>query len=231
MNINYLEVIVAAVILMAAVHGYKKGFLRLAVSIAGLIAIVAIVVRIAPIVSEYIINNEKIYDMVREKTIDIFSDEVAKDIDISDIKSQTEAIEALKLPDVLTGALIKNNNQDMYDSLAVSLFKDYLAGYLSRIMIKGAVFVILFLVFAAVMMVLFTATNILSKIPVFKTLNKLTGLVAGGSLGVFAVWIAFLVILVFGSNSLLPKILPDINSSILLTELFNRNILLGLLLR
>ena len=231
MNINYLEVVAGAVILMGAVRGYRKGFLRLAVSIAGLIAIVAIVLNIAPVVSEYVINNEKIYNIVREKTVEVISQEIISGKNITDIKGQTEAIEAMKLPDVLTGALIKNNNNDMYNALAVSLFKDYLAGYLTRILIKGAVFVILFVVLVAIMAALLAATSILSKIPVFKTLNKLTGLVAGGAMGVFAIWVVFLVILIFGSNSLLPKMLPDINNSILLTELFNRNILLAFLLK
>ena len=55
---NYILLIaVLAVLVIGAVKGYTKGFLRLAVWFAGLIAVLFIVTKISPYVSDFLINN------------------------------------------------------------------------------------------------------------------------------------------------------------------------------
>lgn len=224
MEINYLLLGVAVFLLACSLHGYRKGFLRIAVSLVSLVVIIVVVTYIAPYVSNYLIEKTPVYENVRNKMVEAFA-ESGINIDTTDnqITDENAEIESYGLPEVITGALIENNTEETYNSLAVDVFEDYISGYLSRMVIKSGSFLILVaILWAAIYALLFTA-DILGKIPVLRTFNKLVGLGAGLAVGVIIVWLFFLVIITFFGQELSSLMLSYINKSQTLKFLFNSN--------
>ena len=232
MSQYYLLIAVIIVLVMGAVKGYRKGFLRLAVWFAGLIAVLFIVTRISPYVSNYIIDNTSVYERVRSKIIRTYEDQISGNI--SQYTSpgdarENEVIDTFGFPALISDSLKLNNTSEIYEKLAVSLFKDYIAGYLSALSIKAGTFAGLFILLALAELVLFTAIKILEKIPVLRTFNRLLGMATGITLSLMFIWIFFLAVMMFFGNSFGRWVFEQVRASRLLTYIYNNNILFGLI--
>ena len=227
-GINYVLIGVLLVLMLAAIEGYKKGFLRVVVSFVGVVAVLFLVIKISPAVNSFIINNTEVYEKVRSKIVSVYIDEKVQN---ATKEQESDTIKSYRFPEVLTDELVINNTQDMYDALSVSIFSEYIAGFLSKMVIKIGTFVGLFILFNLILWIISIAAKILDKIPVLKTFNKLLGMIAGLVLGLVAVWTFFLISIVFLGNSIATTILSQINGSSLLSFLFNNNVLLDILKR
>ena len=226
-----LLIAVLAVLLYGAVKGYRMGFLRLAVWFAGLIAVLFIVTKISPYVSGFLIENTTLYDNVREKIITAYEQQKADklpDAALPGEEAENRTIDSFGFPEIITNSLKENNRSEIYEKLAVSIFRDYISGYLSELSIKAGTFVGLFVILAIVEAVIILAIKILEKIPVLKTFNRLLGMASGITLSLVIIWIFFLAVMMFFANSFGTWVFAQIKASRLLTYLFNNNILFDL---
>ncbi|MBR4573446.1 MAG: CvpA family protein [Lachnospiraceae bacterium] len=232
MSNYYLLIAVIIVLALGAVKGYRKGFLRLAVWFAGLIAVLFIVTRISPYVSSFLINNTSLYTNLREKIVTAYenrdSDDTATAV-LTEPDRENDMIDSFGFPDLITNSLKTNNTSEIYEKLAVSLFRDYIAGYLSALSIRAGTFVGLFLILAVTELIVITAIKVLEKIPVLRTFNRLLGMATGITLSLVFVWIFFLAVMMFFGHSFGTWVFAQVRSSVLLTYLFNNNILFELL--
>ena len=232
MDKYYLLMAVLIVLVTGAVRGYMKGFLRLAVWFAGLIAVLFIVTKISPYVSNFLIDNTSIYDNLREKMITAYEESNAKEIPDSSqpgASEETDVIDSFGFPQLITDSIKSNNTSEIYEKLAVSLFKDYIAGYLSALSIKAGTFVGLFVLLAIAEFILITAIKLLEKIPVLRTFNRLLGMATGITLSLVFIWIFFLAVMMFFGHSFGGWVFAQVKESRLLTYIFNNNILFDLI--
>ncbi len=228
----YLLIGVIAVLILGAVKGYRRGFLRLAVWFAGLIAVLFIVTRISPYVSDFLINNTKLYDNVRAKIIRVYEEKNAEKLPDNTLRGdskENDYIDSFGFPDLITNSIKTNNTSEIYDRLAVTLFKDYISGYLSALSIKAGTFVGLFILLAVIEAILFLTIKILEKIPVLKTFNRLLGMATGITLSLVFIWVFFLAVMMFFANSFGGWVFAQVRASRFLTYLFNNNILFELI--
>ncbi|HKM21253.1 MAG TPA: CvpA family protein [Lachnospiraceae bacterium] len=224
MEVNTLFVIVVALLAISAVHGYRKGFLRMAISLFTIILVIAIVTVISPYVSNYLTNHTKVYDQLKEKVVEVFADK-NEVYDNTIEENQIKTIETYELPDIIKACLIENNTTEVYHSMMVSLFEDYVAGYIARMIINAITFIGLFLMLAILMAFVIFSADIIAKIPIIKGFNKLLGMFAGLFSGLLIVWVGFFVAIIFFGNTVGTKMLTYINDSVFLTLLFNTNLL------
>lgn len=228
-GVNYLLIVTLVAILIGIIKGYRKGLLRLAVYIAGLILVVLIVTKISPYVSDFLIDRTNVYDNVRQKIVTIY-EEKNNINDNSQIENQNATIESYGLPEVIAGALITNNTQDMYSRLAAVLFEEYISGYLAKIVIKAGSYFVLFVLLAIGMFCVLTTIKIIEKIPVLKTFNRMLGAIAGGGMVIIFVWVFFVGIMMFFYDSLGTWMFSQVKSSAILSFLFNNNLLFKVIL-
>ncbi len=236
METNWLAIGVAALFAVFIIYGWSKGFLRLVLSLVSTIVIIIAVVIVSPQVSRYIINNTDIYENTRNKVINIFleklysdeedelqeesSDEADGNTDISE-----KAINDLKLPEIFKNDLIEKNASEMYQALLATVFKDYIAGYIARLIINAGSFVGVYVVFWLGLRLLLSSSDLIAKLPVIKTLNKTLGAITGGAEALLIVWIGFFIIIMFLGNEVGGKLLEAVQDSEFLTILFNSNFL------
>ena len=67
MNINILEIAVAAVILLFAVTGYRKGFVQKLAAMVSLLVSVVLVSALLPWITAFLKENTPVYTMIEEQ--------------------------------------------------------------------------------------------------------------------------------------------------------------------
>lgn len=145
--------------------------------------------------------------------------------------TQIKMIENSVLPSFLKDAVLENNNTEIYGEMNAANFTEYVAAYISRMVIKILSFLITFLLVFIIVRALMAAVDIIGELPVVGLVNRL----AGGVFGIFAallfVWLGFLVITLTYSTEFGKTCFEMIESSQILTFLYNKNVLLGNLLK
>ena len=224
MNINYLLAAVIAILVISAVNGYRKGFLRIAISLFNIILVICIVTVISPYISNYLTNHTKVYDHLKQKVVEVFADNNAQ-YDNTIEENQIKTIESYDMPEIITSCLINNNTSEVYHELMVTLFEEYVAGYLAKMIINAISFIGCFLMLWVFIWFILFSADIIARIPIIKGFNKLLGLFAGLTKGLLIVWVGFFIAIIFFGNTIGSKMITSINSSVILTILFNHNLL------
>ena len=159
----YLLIAVIIILAFGALKGYWKGFLRLAVWFAGLIAVLFIVTKLSPYVSSFLIDNTSVYDKIRGKIITAYEESntktVADETALGD-ENENDAIDSLGFPALISNYLKSNSSGEIYDKLALSLFEEYISGYLATLSIKAGTFVGLFVLLGLIEFVIIIAIKI-----------------------------------------------------------------------
>lgn len=139
-------------------------------------------------------------------------------------------IEALNLPDQLKHALIENNNGEVYRTLGVELFRDYIGSYLTNMIVQIVVFLLLFLVVFILIHILVVGLDLVARLPILSGMNKIAGALLGGAEGLFFVWIACLIFTVLSGTEVGILIMKQIDGSPWLSFLYHNNLLAKLAL-
>ena len=218
MEINRL---LAAVIILFAVFifkGYRKGFLRIIISFAGTIVIIIAVAAVSPLISRYVRENTDLYEQTREKVINVFMEKISS-------QDKEDDIVSLDLPDIIMKDIIEKNASEMFQALLATVLRDYISGYIAKIIINAGSFVCTYIALTLILWLLFKTSDFITKIPIVKGFNRLLGMTVGFFEAVIIVWLVFLVIIMFLGNDIGSVFLKEIKDSKILTFLFNHNLL------
>lgn len=226
MKINILFIVTIALFVWLIVRGYKKGFLRIAVTFFGMIVIIAIAKRATPHISEYLINNTNTYNNIENKITERFS-EANKQYDNTIAENQVMTINSYELPDIIKSSLIDNNIQPVYESLLVTVFEDYVSAFLAKGAVNALSFAFIFIAAFIAFKIILAVVDVISRIPIIKGLNKYAGALLGLVESLLVVWIAFFLILVFIGNDSGSALLKMIAENKFLSFLFNNNLLMS----
>jgi len=223
---NWLLIIVVAILVINAFIGMKAGMIKTIFSLCSMIVALMLTLWLSPHVNDYMRGNDKIYNAVSEKV-----EKVLPLIDkTTDKNKQVSMIDGLSLPKSIKNALIENNNVQVYKQLAVNNFKDYVKGYVTGIVINALAFFLTFIVLFILLWILCIALNVISKLPVLNQINKMAGIVAGLIHGVVLVWVLFILITVFSSSDLGQKAMTMIAENKFLSLLYNYDFLMKFVL-
>ena len=219
---NWLLIAVLAVLAVCAFRGMKVGLIKTVFSVCSTIVVLLLTLWISPQVSKWMQGNENVFGY--------FSEQVDRVVDFSGvgetISEQMEFINQLPLPGKLKEAIQEDNNADTYAQLAVNNFEAYVVNYLTCIIINAVAFVVTFLVLRIVVTIVSLVLNLVSKLPIIHGMNKLAGLAAGLIHGIILVWIAFVLITMFGGSEFGSSTLRLIGDSRLLEFLYDNNLIL-----
>jgi Colicin V production protein. len=226
--VNWLLIIVVAILAIFALKGRKDGFIKTIFSICSLLLALVLAYNVQPYVSKALQNNDKVKGYVTEKmddAIHLNKKEKAKHID-KGVTGQNNIINSLHLPKSLKKSLVDNNNSEVYKAFAVHSFKDYISNYLALMVINAFSFVVVFVLVWVILFLISTTLNVLSHLPLINGLNKTAGLLVGLLKGLGVVWVLCIVLTVFSSTKIGQTLYGYINSSFLLSSIYDNNILL-----
>lgn len=222
LNMNWLLIVVIAILAVNALIGIKAGFIKTAFSLCSLIVAIILTVWISPVVNNYMKGNEAIYNSISSKVEMV----LPLTEEASQVSEQESIIEKLHLPQFIKDSLKENNKAEVYKDLAINSFKGYVNGYLTGVIINAISFMITFVVILILLWVICIALDIISKLPLLHQINKLAGFLAGLIHGLVIIWVLFILLTVFGGSSFGQEALQMIEEDKILSIIYNNNFLL-----
>lgn len=220
---HWLEIGVGAFLIGMALYGHYKGFIRLAVSMVALIATLVIVHAAMPQVSGFLKENTPILRWIEQGMDSAFG--IDGEEGTSEMPyEQRQAIERLNLPEEIKNILIENNNNEVYQSLGVEVFTDYIGNYLANIILNIIGFLILFAVVYFAIYLVMRWLDLMAKLPILSGLNKIAGAILGTVQGLFYLWISCLVVAAFPGAAWTAAVMQQIEASAWLSILYHYNL-------
>ena len=143
---------------------------------------------------------------------------------------QIEKIKESDFPGAVKERLLENNTQEVYSILGVTSFPEYVAAYLSRMIIKIITFLFTFLLVVVIIKALSAVVEVIGDLPVIGFFNRAGGGILGIVIAVIVVWLVFMLITVFNGSSIAGALFDQIEQDPFLTLLYDNNILLEKLL-
>ncbi|SHO53790.1 CvpA family protein [Anaerocolumna xylanovorans] len=219
---NWLLIVVAAILIGFTVNGRRIGFIRTVFTLFSTVIAIMLTVWVSPVINKEVQQNEKVMNYVEKK--------ISQIIDFKDtgnkVTDQVSFINKLPMPKAMRESLIENNNKEVYKTMSVKNFKEYVSESVSRMIINSGVFICVFLIISIALGIICIALNIISKLPVINGLNKTAGLLAGLIQGIVVVWIGFLILTAFAGTKVGQSAFELINNNTFLSVLYNNNMLL-----
>lgn len=225
---NYLLIGIIVFFVLITANGFRKGLLK-SILFCGT-GILALIVTsqcyqfIGKGLNEYTGLGEQLQISI-EKSLDM-PDEQEQNIKRAE---QTKKIEQLNLPQGLKDALIENNNMDIYKALDVSNFYEYIASYLSKLVLNALSYFLTFIIVSILIGLILRVLDFITEIPILKEINKIGGLFLGAIEALIGIWIFFLVVTMCSSTPFGETMYGYINDSVILSFLYNNNIILNLI--
>lgn len=230
-DMNWLLLIVILFIGIFCYRGWSLGIIKSIFLICSTILALVITSICNPIVSNMLCSNEKIVSATSDAvshTMGIDKEKGKKNT-IKNKKEQNKKIEELPLSNHIKKQLVKNNTQKVYSNLLADTFEEYLCKYIAVMIIRVLSFLILYIVVRTGVFILAKMLDIISKLPVIKQMDKAAGLILGGLQSILLIWIGCTVLTLFSGTVIGKEIYECINNSVILTFIYNHNILMMLL--
>lgn len=247
-NMNWFLICVIAVIAGCGYAGWKKGVLRMAVSLVSVFIAIAATVILSPVIADALKKNTPIYSYIENKVYNmILKDEqinstadaaIGQEAEkVSEYGEESEEIisyiykmaENLNIPmSVMTQTdKVIPDNTDISNSMntvkdqVLRIFAIRLAGVIYNIMVHIIILIIVFLIIKIIV----AATDIIGSLPVINQANHVLGVIAGIAEGVIVIWFVFALISLIARTDYGTTLLSYINNSRILTWLNDNNII------
>lgn len=230
---NFLTIVVLAILIVSTLIGIKKGLLRTVLSLFSLIISLVFAWVLYPHVSAVLNQFEPlqqaIYKPVNEFFLEEIPDFLAGSQDSTGSPEQNTFIDGLPLPDLIKDSLTHNNTPGIYESLGAANFIEYLSTTVTSLILQGITILLTLLIAFIGLHLLMLVTDLVAKLPVIHTLNRLGGAVAGLITGYLIMQILFLLITTFSGTSWGMALMKQIHESSILTFLYNSSAIIKIL--
>ena len=204
---------VILILVIFALIGWRKGVIRLVLSLVSMIITIMAAVVIAPLATTAIKNNTNIDENIAQSIYTVLYEN--KEVD-----------EYFEDKQVLTGGIdisqVESHIQTVTDVVAEVGDKINLPESLTEAL-KAMVVV------SIVLRVVVAATGLIRRLPVIKQADKLGGLIVGLVEGIAVVWIFFTVVTAISGTQAASNILVQIHGNAILEALYNCNPITSLL--
>lgn len=229
-----MSILLVAVILILAgfaLHGYIKGIVRVVFSLISIFLTIGMVTWMTPYVSEFLQTKTPVYRNIQEKCIESVR-----------VKSKQKVEEKVEeqIPAQIAGIEIPKEWQEKLEGLTEGTADEILeqsgvyeemGSRMANTIVNIIACIISLLIVIIVLRILVIMLDIVARLPVLKSLNRLGGLAAGAVEGIIVVWILFFVITLCQTSDLGRQLLNDINGNCFLKILYENNIVEYLMLR
>ena len=230
---NILLIVVIGIILITGVVGYYKGLIKTVLSMVTIVVSAILTSIVAPEVSKVLCENDSVYESVYDvvsENIDLteVTNELAKTAsDKLDEAAQSEILDEIGMPPVVKDIIIESGNLEKFTEENSDKFAEYLYNLITDLVINASTYVVVFIVLSIILAIISSVLNLISKLPVLKSLNRMAGAVLGVVEGFIIVWLFFILISVLPGNEFMEKCNEDIQENAILTYLYDNNIIMS----
>lgn len=236
---NIILIALAAFMIFMIVYGMRKGLARMLLSLMSIIIILVIVYAINPPVKQALMNFEPLHTSVYNKVYKYVEKNVGKasktTLDTGD-KAKENIIDNLSLPSSIKDSLKEKENQKEFEVMKQSELKktvakeqdqfcDYIATSLTNMIMGALAFVLSFVIVTILVKVLGLVLDVVTKLPVIKTMNSLGGATVGLAESIILIWIFMIVMTVLSTTAFGAAIMKGISENSVLSYMYDHNII------
>jgi uncharacterized membrane protein required for colicin V production len=217
---NILLILTVGILAGSVIVGVVRGFIKTFFAAFSVLIALIIAAQLGPYVGK-VIQHTPIYTGIAvqiEENMDEQTDGIA-----DRVVDQIDTIAGFQIPGFIKDALIENNNSQMYDALGVYDFNEYVAAYMACLVINAASFLIVFLTAYILIKMIEGALNLISKLPVLHSINKMGGLICGLVHGLIIIWLIGVVIMALAWTVPGQWASAQINENPILGLIYNNN--------
>lgn len=219
-----MDGIIIAILLLFALVGYSRGLVRSACTFVSSILALALSFIIYPIIN-FMLKMTPAYTEFYKATLDRI-----EKIDFGQgIQTQGENIIAQInwLPSIISEQIKANNNAATYEMLQVGTLQEYIATYITNMVIALlAIFITWIIIKLVIVGLINIVGGIVEHLPVISTFNHLGGFIFGIMKGILMLSLIALIVPIFIENPIMENIRQSIDSSILAKWLYENNLIL-----
>lgn len=228
---NGLLIAVGLIFLVCMIVGYTRGFIKIVASLGATVATIVLATFLSPYVSGVLLKTVPIEEMMQEKCMEILMSNQEGVTVSGDVENSQDAqffmIENAKLPEVFQQLLLDNNNPEIYKTLGVTTFSEYIGSYLARLIADIVSFLLTLIVVTIVVRTILCTVGFIGKLPVIGGLNRIAGGILGIGTGLIVVWVLFIIITLMYDSEIGRQCFASIAENEFLTYLYENNILMN----
>lgn len=225
---NILLIIVVAFLVVMAFNGYRRGALRILISMAALILTLILASFFTPTATKLLKEYTPLYDTINKQMVTFVGEKIDQSAKEQGTEVQGNALASLPLPESLTDVLIENNNDIAYSKLGVGDFSSYAAGSLTVILMNAISYIGLFIIISIIFRIIMFIADIISKLPIINGVNRFVGTILGVVQGILIIWVLCIALTAFSGTTYGQKIFEMVNDSLFLTFIYNNNLLINI---
>jgi len=175
-------------------------------------------------------QNTAFYEAVSERVeMTLFKGQDSQnDSEAEEDQNNKGIISSLPLPDVVQNILASNDDVQN-DMLGVSAFRKYIADSVTGIILNAISFVLVFIGVSIIMRIIIRCLNLLSRLPVIHTMNKMGGMLVGLLKGLIILWLICIVITIMSGTEAGSYLYSQINESPFLKYIYDNNLIMALI--
>ncbi|MCL1863410.1 MAG: CvpA family protein [Defluviitaleaceae bacterium] len=216
---NYLDIGVLVLVILCALAGYRRGLIRTVYGLVSFFLAIFLANLLFPYAAAFL----------RETFVfDALQDSIKTGLNLEGFVTQYTAgrqadiIESLPIPAAFRGLLHAQFEADMHGILRFDTIEDYVSAFFANIAVNGIALVLVFMVAMVLLSVIGGVLDIVGRLPVINTFNRLGGLAFGVLLGVGISWLVMVVLSMFLATSTNADVYDLIMDSVFGSRVFER---------
>lgn len=230
---NWLLILVALFVAGNMIWGYSKGFLCVVYTMVEWLLVMMFVTWATPYTTSFFWNHTAIPAKLEASCMEKLSDMVLDNEELgSTALGEKDALKealGMQIPDILLEKVL--NTQELTEQiLEQSGIYEMLAHKLADLAVKGIAFLLVLLAAVILVKIVAAILDIISKIPVLSTVNKVFGVLAGFVKGLMFTWLALAFLSFAAATSFGSIMVSYVYETPILTWLYENNLVLTILL-
>ncbi|MCI8327806.1 MAG: CvpA family protein [Lachnospiraceae bacterium] len=223
---NWLLIVVLAILIIYIIYGYCKGMLRVLYSMLSLIITIVFVAWATPYISKMIEENTQIYQKIatkceegiRKRAQEQISEKTEEEADTNSLKEY-----GIEIPEFLEKEFFQKIQEGSDNILESTGAYKAVAEQMARFIVNGIALFIAWIICIIILHFLKGIVDGISKLPILKSVNHILGAVIGFVEGLLIVWLFFYFIKIMQAIPMGQELLSLIKDSEILTILFENN--------
>lgn len=186
-----LDLIIIIFIGISIIAASRKGFIKTAYQLGATIISVGLSLWMYPIVTK-ILKFTPLYEQIRTWNIEKLSGMQV----VGGLQAQNNAIRDTIswLPDFMVDNIVQHNNPEIYGLMKVDTLVEYIGTYIADICISAIAIIGIWVIVRIVLSMTVGTLDILAKLPILNSANKLAGGILGGIKSVCFIWLIYVIV-------------------------------------
>lgn len=223
---NWLYLVVMAYIVLSALRGFHKGFLKVVYSIVSIFVAVVFVVLAAPQIS-HVIDGTNLSKQIESGCEDYVRKQVVRQLDENNLADLVPSW--LKLPKKIEKELKKGSGAAAADLMEQQGIYKKAAKMMADFFVNLIAFVTALLIISIIIFIIGRQLDMFSKTPGIHIANMVMGFIAGALKAFLVIWIVFLLIKITDFLPSSARLISMIEENGVLKNLYDQNRILELL--